>query len=165
MRFVPVRERFEAKYIPEPMSGCWLWTAMLDTKGYGRIQIERRSTAAHRLAWELFVGPIPEDLLVLHKCDVRSCVNPGHLWLGTNDDNMKDMVRKGRSPRGARNAWSKLDRAAVLEIRRLSAEGWQNKAIAPLYGVDPSIISRAIHGQNWGWVSPQALAQELEKEA
>jgi hypothetical protein len=85
---------------PEPMSGCWLWTASLGPKGYGQISAFidgcRRLWRAHRLAWRLFRGTIPTDRYVLHSCDTPCCINPDHLWLGTQADNLADNRRKGR---------------------------------------------------------------------
>ena len=81
--------------------GCWYWTASTDPLGYGFFHVSgRKKVRAHRVAWELTNGPIPQGMLVCHTCDHPSCVRPDHLFLGTNDDNLKDMARKGR----ARNA-------------------------------------------------------------
>ena len=92
-------ERFMAKVSPEPMSGCWLWTAEVSPKGYGRISVGGRAGAtlrAHRVIWELTYGPVPPGLFVIHSCDTPSCVNPDHLRCGTSFDNMQDKVRRGR---------------------------------------------------------------------
>lgn len=91
-----MRERFEAKFYVTP--GCWIWTKGRYHDGYGQFAVSahERSVRAHRVSYELYVGPIPEDLHVLHRCDVRACVNPEHLFLGTRVDNMQDMIQKGR---------------------------------------------------------------------
>ena len=82
---------------------CWLWTGWKDWGGYGILTVKDKNIKAHRFSWELFFGPIPLGLKVLHKCDVRLCVNPDHLFLGTNLDNSRDMVNKGRG----RKSWYK----------------------------------------------------------
>lgn len=97
-------DRFMDKIEPEPNSGCWLWTAAVSRLGYGTFRGESvydPERKAHRHSWKLFRGRIPDGLHVLHKCDVRCCVNPDHLWLGTQGDNVRDCFRKGRtmSPR------------------------------------------------------------------
>jgi hypothetical protein len=100
-----VQERFESKYIPEPNSGCWLWMASCRPNGYGQFAKDARKRPgrkidyAHRVSWELFCGEIPEGVCVLHKCDMPNCVNPEHLFLGTDSDNVQDCIRKGRFPR------------------------------------------------------------------
>jgi hypothetical protein len=98
---------------------CWLWTASLFVGGYGRFGAQR----AHRVSWELHHGEVPEGLFVLHRCDNPRCVNPGHLFLGTQTDNMRDMwaKRRGRRPRGADVAVAKLDAEKVRALRAWNA--------------------------------------------
>ena len=101
------KEKFLRLIEPEPNSGCWFWAGTLYKSGYGSFASHcapdgsGRNSRAHRYAWELFVGPIPDGMKVLHRCDQRSCVNPDHLFLGTHQDNMDDMAIKGRG----RKSW------------------------------------------------------------
>lgn len=88
-------ERFEKNVHPEPMSGCFLWGASTNPDGYGRLRVAMKLVQAHRFAYERAYGPICGKC-VLHKCDVPSCVNPNHLFLGTRNENNKDMKAKGR---------------------------------------------------------------------
>jgi len=93
---------FESRVERIPEAGCWIWNGMLTNKGYGKARLHGRSgrkTLAHRVAWELYRGPIQSGLLVCHHCDVPSCVNPAHLFVGTQTDNMADASRKGRCSR------------------------------------------------------------------
>ena len=113
-RCVPLSDRFWAKVNPngpvpphQPHLGpCWLWTANRNSVGYGMIAPGyggRSSILAHRASWELANGPVPAGLFVCHHCDTPLCVNPAHLFLGTDQENKDDMVRKGRSPKGERS--------------------------------------------------------------
>lgn len=87
---------------PDPITGCWTWIGGFGSEGYGRVSIGRYRTGAHRHSYILFVDAIPKGLMVLHSCDVRSCVNPDHLFLGTHKDNASDMARKGRGLKSRR---------------------------------------------------------------
>lgn len=136
-------ERFEAKFIPEPNSGCWLWTASsFNKQGYGSFWDGERIRSAHRFSYTTFVGPIPNGHEVMHRCDIPSCVNPDHLTTGTPKDNTQDRVRKGRSARryGESNPNAKLTAADHEEIRRRYAAGDSNPAIARTFGIDRAYV-------------------------
>lgn len=92
-----LQERFEAKYIPEPNSGCWLWIGSYDSKGYGQLRMPDRLKVATHIALELSGRPVPRGLCACHRCDTPACVNPDHLFIGTHKDNSQDSVRKGRA--------------------------------------------------------------------
>ena len=116
---IPVRKRFERHISMEPMTGCWLWTAHT-IMGYGRFVGCGASTMAHRAAWIIYVGPIPDGISVLHRCDTPECVNPLHLFLGTYTDNVRDAIKKGRfkfPPFGEAHHSSKVTIQDVITIR------------------------------------------------
>lgn len=93
---VPLPERLRRHYRVDPSTGCWVWTGRVRTLGYGVMRIEGRDTAAHRVSYEIHVGPIPAGLFICHRCDRPPCVNPAHLFAGTPKDNHHDMMTKGR---------------------------------------------------------------------
>ena len=121
--------------------GCWLWTGGKQRGGYGEMKISpsRKTRSAHRLSYEHFVGPIPRGLCVLHRCDTPSCVNPAHLWVGTQAENVADMTRKGR---GTAN----LSDSDVRIIRQRLRAGETQRAIAHDYGIWQNTVSRISHG-------------------
>lgn len=141
---------FDEWYIPEPNSGCWLWLGVPNSDGYGGLKIKGRAYKAHRVAWERANGPIPDGMCVCHKCDVPSCVNPDHLFLGTHTDNMRDMTAKGRrrGPKvdGEYNPSAKLSRKDIIEIRSCNAPQMQ---VANAYGVSQALISAIITRKVW----------------
>lgn len=96
---LPARFWNKAAVVP---SGCWLWTKAKDHRGYGRYEHNGRTSAAHRVAHEALIGPIPEGLNVLHGCDTPNCVNPSHLRAGTQGENLQDCVARGRNPRASK---------------------------------------------------------------
>lgn len=95
----PLPKRFWKKVVKCEPNECWYWKANTYADGYGQISVKGKPRQAHRVAYELCVGPIPEGLCVLHYCDNPSCVNPQHLYVGTHSDNMQDRAKRGRQPR------------------------------------------------------------------
>jgi hypothetical protein len=146
-----IRDRFEARISPEPTSGCWLWTASCFATGYGQIASERGQQPhyAHRLAYELYCGPVGEKH-VLHHCDVRECCNPAHLYLGSDKENARDRSVRGRA-RGPQvkgnDHWSsRLTEAAVRDILR---KRMKQTDYAAMYGVTKWAISSVQRRKNW----------------
>lgn len=146
-----IEERFHEKYTAASKSGCWLWTGTINRGGYGRIKVKGKAFSAHRISWELHNGPIPRGMCVLHKCDVPACVNPGHLWLGTNKDNSQDALKKGRlkTKEGEDNGQSKLTWLKVKKIRILRKSGQSHEGLAQRFGVSKSAVHRACNYLTW----------------
>jgi hypothetical protein len=130
---------------------CWLWTKGCYWSGYGSFAWKGRSRPTHRIAWEITHGPIPDGLHVLHRCDVRRCVNPAHLFLGTESDNHRDKVRKGRqgAARGEKSRNAKLTDEIVREMRTRYAAGEHQTDLGRCFGVNSSVVSRAVRGETW----------------
>lgn len=147
---VPMKERIERNCVPEALSGCWLWTSCVDSDGYGYLHNRTIDAAknlkAHRVAYEEFIGPIPEGKYVCHTCDVRSCVNPAHLWLGTHEENQNDRIAKGRSAKGNSCSHARLNSALVLEVR--AAQGTM-KSIGLQFGFSPQTIHDVRTRKTW----------------
>jgi len=131
-------DRFNGKWEPITESGCWVWKDHLMHKGYGVISINGKPKRAHRVSYELHKGEITNNLHVLHKCDVRCCVNPDHLFLGTNADNMRDRDAKGRAAKGVSHGLAKLSTEDVNAIR---CDNRTQQEIASEYNVSRGHIS------------------------
>ena len=150
-----VEERFWRYVTPGQPDECWLWTGYVTKGGYGQINRGQGKGLifAHRLSWELHHGPIPTDMLVCHVCDNPICVNPAHLFTGTDADNLADMRRKGRerhpAQKGSANGMTKLTEEQVIEIRRLCAQGVALRAIAPMFGISYSNVGYIVRRKTW----------------
>ena len=146
-----VSQRLEDMTIPEPNSGCWLWLGAVNAWGYGTIRIDGKTLLAHRVSWMENRGPIPEENIVCHSCDIPSCLNPDHLWLGTDKENSDDMYRKGRN----RQLRGEAHRSAVLTedqakeiIKRLKA-GEKGYKIARSIGCTINIVQLIKDNRSW----------------
>ena len=128
---------------------CWLWQAGKMPDGYGCFWMNNKNITTHRTVWELTYGPIPDGLLVCHHCDTPLCVNPKHLFLGTQKDNSTDMVLKGRSLKGEANPFSKLNKNDIKAIRNLLLKGETYKMIAKKFNISTSPVYRIKHGKGW----------------
>lgn len=135
-------------------SGCWLWTGGLNASNYGNFCISKqpRYMLAHRFSYQHFNGPIPEGLHILHKCDVRCCVNPAHLYAGTNADNIRDRIERGKKSGcvGEKAGRAILREVDVINIRAIykHVKGASQQKLADIYGVSRSCVYHAIH-HNW----------------
>jgi hypothetical protein len=146
-KVTPAQERLEDKFIPEPNTGCFIWLGSVDPQGYGRIFYDGANWRASRVSWKLSKGSIG-SLHVLHRCDNRLCVNPDHLFLGTNQDNILDKAKKGRV------ASAKLSPDKVKAIRRQRADGASLSDLADQYGVTPATVHASIVGKRtWAHVT------------
>lgn len=150
---VLVSTQFEAKV--SRTDGCWLWTGRLNSTGYGRFSQKAKWVNAHRFAFEWLHGPLPKSVYVCHKCDVRHCVRPDHLFAGTAADNNRDMWEKGRGVAngmplpGESNPQAVLTENDVRLIRKLVAADCPQKAVAAAFGVSPSAVSDIVRGRRW----------------
>lgn len=146
-----LRGRFEEKYIPVTESGCWLWTGPYYPNGYGRITSKGKEILAHRLSYKLYKGQIEEGKVVMHTCDVRCCVNPDHLKVGTQKENLHDMYDKGRRIQtGEHNHRAKLTEKEVKEIRTKYRKGVITyKQLGEEYNVTGDLIGYIINHKIW----------------
>lgn len=146
-----VRKRLIAKTAVNDLTGCHEWQGNIHPKGYGMMSYRNTQVRTHRISYAAFVGPIPHGLHVLHRCDNRRCINPDHLFLGTNYDNIKDMMSKGRG----RKVWTKSRRATglsaseVIAIRARVAAGERQSVLEAEYQVHQSTISHIVRRKRW----------------
>lgn len=185
-----LRPAIEARFWPkvQKSDGCWVWMASRAPTGYGYFGIQtrrgigeaRRSAGAHRIAWMLLRGAIPDGLCVLHNCpggDNPSCVNPAHLFLGTQLDNIQDRERKGRSAsgsirasRGEKNGFSKLTTDEVLRMRTMHRTlAVTTTHLSEVFGISSRRVREVIKGNAWAHVGndyhrPSSTEFDLTRE-
>lgn len=144
---IDLRDRFERFVHPEPTSGCWLWRGG-DARGYGVFNLpnKRGVVSAHRMSYTLYVAPIPAGLNVLHKCDVRCCVNPAHLELGTQRENMLQRGQRNRMswPRGANHSSTKFTDEQIEDIRN---DPRSTRVVGRAFGCSSRFVSAVKRGE------------------
>jgi hypothetical protein len=161
---LPLAERFWPKvdkngpvpsHCPE-LGPCWVWTGATQTGGYGFIGVgSGRCDVTHRVSWVLEHGAIPDGQWVLHRCDNRQCVRPSHLFLGTSQDNVDDMMAKGRRRirKGEGNAASKLTAQKVRDLRASAALCRVSQAeLARAFGISVATVADVVHRRSWAHV-------------
>lgn len=150
----PIELRFMEKVYKNPRNGCWEWIGFKNKAGYGCIGYRDKTYLAHRISYEMYKNQNPEKMHVLHKCDNPPCVNPDHLWLGTDKDNRYDCINKKRNVKppimkGEENPFSKLTNFQALDIRKKLKNGYTVKNIAKYYNVHRTCIERIKHGKTY----------------
>lgn len=140
-----LHDRFFSRFVKID-SGCWQWRAHTDKDGYGVLPGDRQNTRAHRLSYEIHNGQIPDGLIVCHHCDNPGCVNPDHLFVGTQKDNAQDALKKRRHYVGEKNGRSKLTKENVKEILHSSLNGQQ---LADKFDVTRQTINKVRRGETW----------------
>lgn len=141
------RARFRSKFERRGDHECWLWEAATDRAGYGQFRVGKRCQYAHRVAWVMANGPIPDGKEICHRCDQRNCVNDAHLFLGTHQENMADAKVKGRMRPFPRPETRKVSDAVIAEMRALRAAGELQQLIADRFGVTQTFVSMVVNGK------------------
>lgn len=154
MTGLPLWKRLEAGSLHQPQTGCFVWTRSRYREGHGQIWWNGRLERTHRFAWVLQNGPIPPGMCICHRCDNPPCINVDHLFMGTHQDNMNDMMAKGRDYRGPplkgeAHPNAKLTAADILAIREKRNS---RKADAALYGVSEGNIKTIRGRKTWGHI-------------
>ncbi len=152
-----VVERFFSK-VCYGFSDCWFWNGYIDEIGYGRFGKYEGENKAHRVSWKLHKGDIPDGMKVLHKCDIRNCVNPDHLFLGTQKENVRDMFSKGRhhssrAGKGEKNHMSKLTSEKVIQMRNIYSKGGISfENLSKQFNISAMTAYRAVSKQSWSHI-------------
>lgn len=151
-----LREKFDALWIPEPNSGCWIWlgTVAYPRESYPRpcLRVGANNKFASRISFELSVGKIPDGKWILHKCDNSMCVNPAHLYAGTREENVRDAVSRRRLRSGERHPKARLLESDIRLISRLRKRGWKIKTLMEWFEVSRSSIWKIYKGKTWIYV-------------
>jgi hypothetical protein len=149
----PISQRLELQTVPVAECGCWIWMGKLNQYGYGRINIGGAYQGTHRVSWEVHRGKIPDGLHVLHHCDIRSCINPDHLFIGTDADNVRDCIKKGRARhvgmKGEKHHKAKVTAKQVLMIRTSQKKP---KFFIEKFGLSKSQVSAIRTKRSWSHI-------------
>lgn len=145
-----ISERLERLSIPVPECGCFIWLGSIKkNNSYGCFRIKRKTKLAHRVSWEIANGKIPKGMNVLHSCDTPSCINPDHLFLGTQQENIADMKKKNRCANGEKLPQSKLTTEDIKAIRISNLSG---RELSKLFNVSEGNISMIRSKKSWAWL-------------
>ena len=141
--------RFETFFQKD--KGCWDWEGALGGGSYGSFSIKHKSIRAHRFAYAVYIGELDDDLVIMHTCDNRKCVNPSHLRQDTQKANIIDCVAKGRwvNNCGSKHGLSKLTEKDISEIRSLRKQGRKQQEIADIFDIDQGMVSNILLNKNW----------------
>lgn len=150
--------RFVSRYVANPTTGCYEWLGAISSSGYGNVRIGHREIGAHVASFVRWVGPLPGGHFVLHRCDNKRCVRPEHLFHGTHQDNVDDMVAKARNYKGGGSIGeahgnAKLTNAKVAEIRARRATGERVQVLASAFSVSPALVSHVCNRRVWKHVA------------
>ncbi len=162
----PIAERFWEKVDRRGPDECWPWLACVrrEDEGYGAFGIDNRHHPAHRVAYELTIGPIPAGMVACHTCDNPRCCNPAHVFLGTNRDNDADRVAKGRQAKGSHVGTSKLTEREVWAIRKLRSIGAKPAYLAERFGITAAHVWDLCNSAIWKHIDEAAMAKLVREE-
>jgi hypothetical protein len=151
-------ERFNSHWTMHEPSGCWVWTASCYPKGYGQFQMgtarQSQMRLAHRISYQLYVDRIPEGIQVCHTCDNRRCVNPEHLFLGTQKDNIQDAMSKGRMilPEPKKGELNNANKLTVDQVKLIRESADSQRAVARQFGISQRQVGNILHRRQWSHV-------------